>query len=88
MIHLPGVLAAAGEVQSFCRTQGWRFGFIGRVALQRWGEPRLTQDVDLRVEHHLKAKCYATVNNLRLPFPGFGATMLLRDEQLSSKYRR
>jgi hypothetical protein len=47
MIHLPGVLAAAGEVQNFCRGQGWRFCFIGGVALQRWGEPRLTQDVDL-----------------------------------------
>ena len=47
MIHLPGVLAAAGEVQSFCQCQGWRFCFIGGVALQRWGEPRLTQDVDL-----------------------------------------
>ena len=47
MIHLPGVLAAAGEVQRFCQRQGWRFCFIGGVALQRWGEPRLTQDVDL-----------------------------------------
>ena len=47
MIHLPGVLAAAGEVQRFCQSQGWRFCFIGGVALQRWGEPRLTQDVDL-----------------------------------------
>lgn len=47
MIHLPGVLAAAGEVQSYCRGRGWRFCFIGGVALQRWGEPRLTQDVDL-----------------------------------------
>src|SRR2546422_2006643 len=47
MIHLPGVLAAAGEVQRFCQQQGWRFCFIGGVALQRWGEPRLTQDVDL-----------------------------------------
>lgn len=47
MIHLPGVLTAAGEVQDFCQRQGWRFCFIGGVALQRWGEPRLTQDVDL-----------------------------------------
>jgi len=46
MIHLPGVLAA-GAVQRFCQSQGWRFCFIGGVALQRWGEPRLTQDVDL-----------------------------------------
>jgi hypothetical protein len=47
MIQLPGVLAAAGEVQLFCQGHGWRFCFIGGVALQRWGEPRLTQDVDL-----------------------------------------
>ena len=47
MIHLPGVLEAAGEVQSFCQGKSWRFCFIGGVALQRWGEPRLTQDVDL-----------------------------------------
>ena len=37
MIHLPGVLAAAGEVQGFCQRQAWRFCFIGGVALQRWG---------------------------------------------------
>jgi hypothetical protein len=49
MIHLPGVLAAAGEVEQFCRDQGWAFCFIGGVAVQRWGEPRLTQDVDLTV---------------------------------------
>ena len=47
MIHLPGVLAAAGEVQDFCQEQRWPFCFIGGIAVQRWGEPRLTQDVDL-----------------------------------------
>ena len=47
MIHLPRVLAAAVEVQSLCQQQHWRFCFIGGVAVQRWGEPRLTQDVDL-----------------------------------------
>jgi hypothetical protein len=34
-------------VQTFCHRQGWRFCFIGGVALQRWGEPRVTKDVDL-----------------------------------------
>ena len=34
-------------VQAFCHQQGWRFCFIGGVALQRWGEPRVTKDVDL-----------------------------------------
>jgi hypothetical protein len=47
MIHLPGVLAAADQVQRLCQQHGWRFCFIGGVAVQRWGEPRLTQDVDL-----------------------------------------
>lgn len=47
MIHLPGVLAAAAEVQDFCQARRWKFCFIGGVAVQRWGEPRLTQDVDL-----------------------------------------
>jgi Nucleotidyl transferase AbiEii toxin, Type IV TA system len=41
------IFAAALEVQAFCRARGWRFCFIGGVAVQRWGEPRLTQDVDL-----------------------------------------
>ena len=47
MIQLPGVLSAACEVQRFCQAKDWRFCFIGGVAVQRWGEPRLTQDVDL-----------------------------------------
>ena len=47
MIHLPRVLEAAVRVQDFCRDRGWQFCFIGGVAVQRWGQPRLTQDVDL-----------------------------------------
>ena len=41
------IFAAALEIQEFCRARRWRFCFIGGVAVQRWGEPRLTQDVDL-----------------------------------------
>ena len=43
------IFAAALEVQEFCRVRGFLFCFIGGLALQRWGEPRLTQDVDLTV---------------------------------------
>jgi hypothetical protein len=43
------IFAAALEVQAFCQARGVRFCFIGGLALQRWGEPRLTQDVDLTV---------------------------------------
>jgi hypothetical protein len=37
----------ASQVQRVCTTNGWRFCFIGGLALQRWGEPRVTQDIDL-----------------------------------------
>ena len=41
------VINAAAELQSVCESQGWQFCFIGGLALQRWGEPRETVDVDL-----------------------------------------
>jgi hypothetical protein len=37
---------AADEVQQFLRRRGWRFCIIGGLAVVRWGQPRLTQDVD------------------------------------------
>lgn len=42
-----GLFAAAEEVQRFCLAESWRFCFIGGLAVPRWGEPRLTRDVDL-----------------------------------------
>ena len=41
------VFEAALELQRFCESQQYRFCFIGAVALQRWGDPRVTQDADL-----------------------------------------
>lgn len=41
------LLAAAADLQAVCQEEGWRFCFIGGLAVQRWGEPRLTRDVDL-----------------------------------------
>lgn len=58
MIHLPGVLAAAGEVQHFCQQQGWRSCLIGVVAVQRWGEPESLDKLDRKlamVERRLRA---------------------------------
>jgi hypothetical protein len=43
------IFAAALEIQQFCAGRGWRACIIGGVAVQRWGEPRGTQDVDLTV---------------------------------------
>jgi hypothetical protein len=37
----------AQQLQKICEQQQWEFCFIGGVALQRWGEPRVTQDVDV-----------------------------------------
>ncbi|CAN5271622.1 hypothetical protein BH23ACT9_BH23ACT9_09390 [soil metagenome] len=42
-----GLFEVALEVQRFCDRRGWRFCFIGGLAVQRWGEPRQTRDVDL-----------------------------------------
>ena len=41
------IVRAASELQQFCAHQEWRFCFIGGLALQRWGEPRETVDVDM-----------------------------------------
>jgi hypothetical protein len=40
---------AARQLQEFCDLQGWRSCFIGGLAVQRWGEPRVTRDIDLTV---------------------------------------
>lgn len=42
-----GLFAVATTIQDFCRDRGWGFCFIGGLAVQRWGEPRQTRDVDL-----------------------------------------
>ena len=41
------LFAAAIDVERHCQSQGWRFCFIGALAVIRWGEPRLTRDVDV-----------------------------------------
>jgi hypothetical protein len=41
------VIRAAHELQLLCTAESWRFCLIGGLALQRWGEPRETIDVDL-----------------------------------------
>ena len=40
---------AAQQLQQFCDREGWRSCFIGGLAVQRWGEPRVTRDIDLTV---------------------------------------
>lgn len=43
------IFEAALEVETVCRTAGFKFCFIGGLAVQRWGQPRMTADVDLTV---------------------------------------
>jgi hypothetical protein len=35
------------ELQAFCEARQWRFCLIGGLAVQHWGEPRFTRDVDM-----------------------------------------
>lgn len=41
------LFSTAADLQSFCQARGWRCCVIGGIAVQRWGLPRLTQDVDV-----------------------------------------
>ena len=41
------LFAAAADVLAFCGARGWRCSVIGGLAVQRWGEPRQTRDVDV-----------------------------------------
>jgi len=43
------VLEAAIQVAKWLEEQGIRHFFLGGIALQYWGEPRLTRDVDVTV---------------------------------------
>lgn len=38
---------AALEIQNYFKKQKWQFCFIGGLAVLRWGEPRMTQDIDV-----------------------------------------
>jgi hypothetical protein len=40
---------AAADLETFLIERGWRYSFIGGLALQRWGQPRLTNDIDVTI---------------------------------------
>lgn len=46
---MKSLFLAAAELETFLVEQGWRYCFIGGIALQRWGQPRLTNDIDLTI---------------------------------------
>jgi hypothetical protein len=41
------LITSALELQQFCEDKKWRFCFIGGLALQVWGQQRLTRDIDI-----------------------------------------
>lgn len=41
------ILHTARGLQDFCDRRGWRCCLIGGIAVLRWGEARLTRDIDL-----------------------------------------
>jgi hypothetical protein len=43
------LVSAASEILAWLHDEGWPCCVIGGLAVQRWGEPRLTLDVDLTV---------------------------------------
>lgn len=43
------LFAAAASLEAFCSSRGWRCCVIGGLAVQRWGEPRQTRDVDVTI---------------------------------------
>jgi predicted nucleotidyltransferase len=43
------LITEARAFQDFCHNLKWKFCFIGGLAVQHWGEPRLTRDVDVSV---------------------------------------
>ncbi len=50
------IFEEAFSLQQFLQKQKLRFCFIGGLALQRWGDPRLTNDIDLTIFTGFKAE--------------------------------
>jgi hypothetical protein len=43
------LFSLALEIQDACKKRGWPFCVIDGLAVQHWGEPRFTKDVDLTI---------------------------------------
>jgi hypothetical protein len=46
---MKALFRTAAELNCILSERGWRYCFIGGIALQRWGQPRLTNDIDLTI---------------------------------------
>ncbi|MFG0256038.1 MAG: nucleotidyl transferase AbiEii/AbiGii toxin family protein [Rhodopirellula sp. JB053] len=45
----PSLWESAVALQAYLDSNQFKFCFIGGIAVQRWGEPRVTEDIDLTV---------------------------------------
>lgn len=48
------LISEAASLQDFLEASDWDFFFIGGIAVQVWGQPRMTQDIDLTVFTNLQ----------------------------------
>ncbi len=48
------LISEAAELQAFFELEGRDFFFVGGIALQIWGEPRLTTDIDCTIFTNLR----------------------------------
>lgn len=48
-VDLADLISAAARLQVSWKSMGFEFCFIGGLAVQHWGEPRLTNDVDATI---------------------------------------
>lgn len=46
---MTGLISEAAQLQIFVESEGWDFFFIGGIVVQVWGQPRLTQDIDITI---------------------------------------
>jgi hypothetical protein len=46
---MKSLFRVASQLEGLLAERGWPYCFIGGIALQRWGQPRLTNDIDLTI---------------------------------------
>ncbi len=60
-----GLFDAAKEVCEFFASRQWSFCVIGGLAVQQWGEPRVTLHVDLALLTDWGAEAALSADNVR-----------------------
>lgn len=66
-------LEAAWEIHQFLAEHGLKYAIVGGIAVQKWGEPRFTRDVDLSVASPLITGSAELVRLITSRFPSRSA---------------